>query len=359
MTHVFDVDVAVEYGVDQAIVIANFQYWITHNAANRKNLFRGKYWTYNSHKALTQIFPYYSEKQIRRILSDLLDKQVLEADTFNQHDYDKTKWYSFINEQRWVKIPFKGGAQTGTGCPEVPVIPSAQMGEVVPKRAEGGAQMGNPIPLSILTDNKPNTKQENIREDEAGKSASAANGSPVDALPVQPPVAEAPQKKSKAKKEKAPALPLSAETGPKPKGKETLYQLMMKTYFDWMEDVLGVTPMIDGAQGKALKSLQSYFLGVTCKRADHERNNNPNAEITAEMIEVATNASWGKLLQGMTSEHVDPFLRGKTKLTEISSNLQNIINQLKNGNPKQQKGVRKEAGTEDVRESFAQRFAGK
>ncbi len=136
MYHAFDVDVAKEYGVDEAIMIANFQFWISHNATNRKNYYDGKFWTFNSYKALSLLFPYFSEKQIRRIVNSLVTNGILITGNYNDREYDNTTWYAFADEEKWLsEIPI---AQLGMG--------PTQTGRGGAGKGRGAAQMGQPIP---------------------------------------------------------------------------------------------------------------------------------------------------------------------------------------------------------------------
>ena len=95
MNHTFDVAVATRYGVDAAIMIENFRFWIAKNKANGRHFYEGRFWTYNSIKAFSELFPYWTEKQIRRILDKLEDAEVLVSGSFNASPWDKTKWYAF------------------------------------------------------------------------------------------------------------------------------------------------------------------------------------------------------------------------------------------------------------------------
>lgn len=99
MNYVFDVKVAKKYGVNEAIMISNFQFWITKNMANNKNYHDGKYWTYNSKRALTELFPFWNEQQIKRILNSLRDKGILMTGNYNKYKYDKTLWYAFVTDE--------------------------------------------------------------------------------------------------------------------------------------------------------------------------------------------------------------------------------------------------------------------
>ena len=71
MQHSFDVDIAKEYGILEAILINNIWFWIEKNKANNKNYFDGFYWTYNSTRAFKELFPYVSERQIKSALKHL------------------------------------------------------------------------------------------------------------------------------------------------------------------------------------------------------------------------------------------------------------------------------------------------
>ena len=63
MTHQFDTDLAKEYGVDIAIVVNNIAFWLQKNKANKKHIYDGKVWTYNTTKAFTELFPYWTDNQ--------------------------------------------------------------------------------------------------------------------------------------------------------------------------------------------------------------------------------------------------------------------------------------------------------
>lgn len=91
----FDADVAKDYGVEQAIMIWNLQYWIEHNQYNGMHFHDGRFWTYNSVEAFTEIFPFWSRGQIRRILKSLEDSGVIVTGNYNQSARDRTTWYAF------------------------------------------------------------------------------------------------------------------------------------------------------------------------------------------------------------------------------------------------------------------------
>lgn len=102
MDHTFDVLVAKEYGINEAILIRNFQFWIIKNRANKKHFYEGRTWSYNSITAFTEIFPYLSVDQVRYAMDKLVDKGVLIKGNFNVKQYDRTLWYAFQDEEKWL-----------------------------------------------------------------------------------------------------------------------------------------------------------------------------------------------------------------------------------------------------------------
>lgn len=102
MIHTFDVDIAVEYGMLEAVLVQHFQFWITKNQANETNFYNGFYWTYNSIKALCNLFPYASEKQLRSALKNLIDKGILQTARFNTNTMDRTLWYAFTEKGKCI-----------------------------------------------------------------------------------------------------------------------------------------------------------------------------------------------------------------------------------------------------------------
>ena len=94
MEHHFNVDIAVKYGMLEAIILNNLYFWIKKNEANDKNFHDGYYWTYNSAKAFHKLFPYASEHRIRNALKHLEEEGLLITGNYNQSAYDRTIWYA-------------------------------------------------------------------------------------------------------------------------------------------------------------------------------------------------------------------------------------------------------------------------
>jgi len=144
MDYTFNSETAKAVGVDGAIMLKNIHYWILKNKANNKHFYDDNYWTYNSIKAFESLFPFWSNKQITRILKKLIDDGYLIAGNYNKQSYDRTKWYA---------ITQKGYS----------ILPNGQMDST--KRANGFDQKGEPIPNIIPNINTNNKNASQDAED--------------------------------------------------------------------------------------------------------------------------------------------------------------------------------------------------
>ena len=99
MEHHFNTDYALKYGIEESIVINNLQFWIIKNKANKKHLIENRTWTYNTYKAFSEIFPYWNEHKMKRILDSLVMQKVILRENYNKSGYDRTCWYAFVDEK--------------------------------------------------------------------------------------------------------------------------------------------------------------------------------------------------------------------------------------------------------------------
>ena len=97
----FQSKVACEVGVNGAIMLQNIYFWVKRNEANDKNFYDGRYWTYNSKKAFTVLFPFWTERQIKTILDKLREDEYLEVGNYNATPYDRTLWYT-LTDKGWA-----------------------------------------------------------------------------------------------------------------------------------------------------------------------------------------------------------------------------------------------------------------
>lgn len=141
MDHHFNTDIATEHGIECAVILQNLYFWIKKNIANEKNNNDGNYWTYNSVKAFSKLFPYMTEKRIRSALLKLEENGLIITGNYNKSAYDRTKWYAMTE---------KAFSLFGES-----ILLKGQMEST--EKANQFDPEGEPIPY-INTDDKPDNK---------------------------------------------------------------------------------------------------------------------------------------------------------------------------------------------------------
>lgn len=138
----FNAEMAKLFGIDEAIFVHNVVYWIKKNEANGKNIFDGKAWTYNSSKALTELFPFWTDRQIQRVIKNCRDKGLIETKQLSENKRDRTLYYTVTET---VKCIYANG------------------GMVEPKRVNGFTQTRKCIySTDSNTNNKPDRESETL-----------------------------------------------------------------------------------------------------------------------------------------------------------------------------------------------------
>ncbi|NCC69261.1 MAG: hypothetical protein EOM14_13905, partial [Clostridia bacterium] len=92
--YAFNVDVAAKYGVDEAILIHAMEFWIKKNRSNERHFHDGRWWSYNSLAALGDLFPFWTKRQLERIISSCRDKGILYVGNYNEEKWKRTTWYA-------------------------------------------------------------------------------------------------------------------------------------------------------------------------------------------------------------------------------------------------------------------------
>ena len=123
--HCFDADLATELkSTDLAILIHHFQFWIRHNAAMNINFHDGKTWTYQTLHDIASYLPYWSHRQVERLIIKLVELKILIKGNYNSTAYDRTVWYAFENEEKFsisrnreMEKPKSGNRNLDIGTP--------------------------------------------------------------------------------------------------------------------------------------------------------------------------------------------------------------------------------------------------
>lgn len=94
MEHHFNIDVAREVGVNAATILNHIIWWCQKNAANGRGIHDGRVWTYNTAKAMSEIFPYLTESQVRTATKKLVDAGLVVTGDYSENRYSRPLYYS-------------------------------------------------------------------------------------------------------------------------------------------------------------------------------------------------------------------------------------------------------------------------
>ena len=92
--HSFNVQEAVEYGVEKAILLQHIRFWVNQNQNKDTHKHEGRVWMFQSVADIKKHYPYWSGQKIGRILRDMESLGIIVSGNFNKIGYDQTKWYS-------------------------------------------------------------------------------------------------------------------------------------------------------------------------------------------------------------------------------------------------------------------------
>lgn len=137
-----------ELGFNSALVLQNIHFWVETNKAKKQNYHEGRYWTYNSVQALSEMFPVLTPKAIRYALEKLKFDGYILTGNFNKVQYDRTLWYTVTD---------KAFALLGDS-----ICQKRQM--EMQKMANGNAKNGEPIP-DIYHNNTNSIKKEKYKKE--------------------------------------------------------------------------------------------------------------------------------------------------------------------------------------------------
>lgn len=187
--HVFNVDDAVKYGIEKAVILQNMRFWLDKNKANGANLHDDYYWTYNSVEAFSELFPYFSKGIIQRLLKSMEKEGLLLAGNYNKKGYDRTKWYS-MPEYRAVTIDTSHSPELTNGVinNDEPIHQIQQVHS--PELTNGFTRIDGPIP-DINTDIKPDINTDiGAKKKSSKKAVKKLTDYPDDFKPTEKQVAK-------------------------------------------------------------------------------------------------------------------------------------------------------------------------
>lgn len=93
----FNAELAQRHGVNGAIFLHAMAFWVAKNQANGRHFHEGRTWTYNTLDALTKLFPFWTRRQVERIVAKLKEDGALLTGNFSQDKTDRTVWYALTD----------------------------------------------------------------------------------------------------------------------------------------------------------------------------------------------------------------------------------------------------------------------
>lgn len=185
MNHSFDIAHACAYGIHEAILIQNLQFWIVKNRANGRHEHDGRTWTYSSTKAFTELFPYMSTSAMRRTLLSLQTQGVILTGNYNSNQYNRTSWFAFADEAVFLpEFSHLSKTTNGAGEGENSICRKRQM--ELPKTTNGVAE----------NDKSHTDVRKDVKKDGGGESTDPSSPPPTFSKQPTTRIAEQPEQPS-------------------------------------------------------------------------------------------------------------------------------------------------------------------
>lgn len=99
-TKSFDENIATEYGIPEAIMLNDVAFWEKQNRLNGRNFYNGRYWTYNTFKAFVGLYPYFSERTIKRAIQHLIEADLILVGNFDNDRFRHTNYYTLTDRAK-------------------------------------------------------------------------------------------------------------------------------------------------------------------------------------------------------------------------------------------------------------------
>jgi hypothetical protein len=105
--HCYNTEIMKEYGWPEAVIIQHFIHWVNVNKRLNRNFHDGRTWTYQTLEEIAAYFGYLSRDQVNRALRTLVKNKVLRKGNYNKAKFDRTVWYAFEDEERFLALRLK------------------------------------------------------------------------------------------------------------------------------------------------------------------------------------------------------------------------------------------------------------
>lgn len=107
------------YGACAAALLGHIRFWVRKNEETGNNLRAGRYWTFDTFKALSERLVMFTPDQVRRGIEKLLKLGLIEKGHYG-HAYDRTSWYTLASAQAPQRV-----LQEEPTTPRAPMVADA------------------------------------------------------------------------------------------------------------------------------------------------------------------------------------------------------------------------------------------
>ncbi len=97
-SHSFDTGIAESLGVNCAIIFNHITYWLRKNYVDGINQIENRTWMYESISKMARYLPYFTERQVRHAIAELVKNGILIEGYFSKNVWDRTTWYALGDE---------------------------------------------------------------------------------------------------------------------------------------------------------------------------------------------------------------------------------------------------------------------
>lgn len=98
MRRFYDDEIAALLGLNEAILLNDFAYWVRKNQDRNVAFHDGRYWTYSTLREIYKRFPFWSKNTVQRTIGRLRGLGYIETGHFSQEGANRTTWYTLTEK---------------------------------------------------------------------------------------------------------------------------------------------------------------------------------------------------------------------------------------------------------------------
>lgn len=146
----FTMKLATKVGLENAAFLQDIAYWVDNNRSSNTNFVNGRYWSFSSQEELCKRHPYWTRKQVQRVIKNCKDNGWLLVGNFNHNPYDRTNWYTISSEIESL-VWENGNNENGTiECPKSDNVQLPEQGNDINEEEYITKNDNNNIPIEIF-----------------------------------------------------------------------------------------------------------------------------------------------------------------------------------------------------------------